>query len=328
MEPRSRYSNVSRRVWNDDGFRALSAPAPNAQTLWFRLLTGPELTNVPGLIPCWEAGLAQALRWSLEGFREAFREVSAQGMAEADWEAGLVWVPKAILHNRPASPNVIISWLPTWDLAPECELKLKAYQELKAFTDGLSEGFRKAFRKACRSPSLKAMANQEQEQEQDQEIPLSSDLSSPSQSLSQDRHSATTLRRSPMGDGAFGMAGKAWCEGVESVHGGDMIVMGAELERLNQAIRQGSAKTGENPVDWARRTGIAFARDGGKMSVFRFLEFLGGGGGTKKAQPGAGKAPPAPPGVEATPEEEAAAMAAIRGILSGAGRLPEKKAAS
>ena len=167
--PRTRYSRTSRRLWNDDGFRSLSAAPPNAQTLWLRLLTGPELTNIPGIIPAWEAGLAQALRWPLEGFREAFREVSAQGMAEADWEAGLVWVPNAIAHNRPESPNVVKSWLPTWDVTPECELKTKAYHELKAFVEGMGLAFAKAFAEACAEPYPKPSGNQEQEQEQEQE---------------------------------------------------------------------------------------------------------------------------------------------------------------
>jgi len=165
----ARYSRVLRRLWIDDGFRNLSAAPPNGQTLWLRLLTGTELTNIPGVIPVWEAGMAQALRWPIEGFREAFREVSEEGMAEADWDAGLVWVPKAISHNKPESPNVIRSWGSTWDLVPECELKVKIYLQLRAYVASLPDGFVKAFRQAIADPSR----NQEQEQEQEQEIPPS-----------------------------------------------------------------------------------------------------------------------------------------------------------
>lgn len=164
-----RFSKVSRRVWIDAKFCALSGPAPNAQTLWFRLLTGPELTNIPGLFQAWDAGLAQALRWPLEGFRKAFEEVSAKGLVEADWRVGLVWVPNAIEHNRPESPNVVRSWGGTWDLTPECDLKTRAYQRLEAFTKGMGEGFAKAFAEACGKPSGKACPNQEHEQEQEQE---------------------------------------------------------------------------------------------------------------------------------------------------------------
>ena len=162
----SRYSKVSRRVWGDLKFTELSAPQPNAQTLWFRLLTGPELTNIPGLFPARESGMAEALGWPLEAFRKAFREVSEKGMSKADWKHGLVWVPKAMEHNRPESPNVVIGWATLWVELPECSLKDQAFQALKAFTESLGEAYAKAFRKAFGEVS----PNQEQEQEPEQEI--------------------------------------------------------------------------------------------------------------------------------------------------------------
>jgi hypothetical protein len=166
MTAPGRYSKVSRRVWTDERCRALSSAPPNAQTLWFRLLTGPELTNIPGLFPAWEAGLAQALGWPLEGFRKAFGEVSSKGMAKADWIAGLVWVPKAIAHNRPESPNVVKSWWAAWADLPECKLKAEAHCSLRAFVEGMGEAFAKAFEEACGKASGKPCPNQEQEQEQ------------------------------------------------------------------------------------------------------------------------------------------------------------------
>lgn len=165
---RRRYSKVYRRIWNDARFRALSAPPPNGQTLFFRLLTGPELGNIPGLFSVGEAALAEALGWPLEGFRAAFaelsgeaipegfpegfpegyREGSREGLAKADWKARLVWIPKAIHNNPPESPNVIRSWRLLWDELPECPLKLEAYRYVKAFVEGLGEPFRKAFAEA------------------------------------------------------------------------------------------------------------------------------------------------------------------------------------
>jgi hypothetical protein len=150
-----RYSKVSRRMWNDEKFRELSAPPPNGQSLFQRLLTGPELTNIPGLIPTNDAGLARALKWPLEGFLEAFAEVSGQGMAEADWEAGLIWVPNAIKHNEPESPNVVVSWQTAWEEMPECDLKLQAWQHLRDYLNGKGESWVAAFEKACRKPSRK-----------------------------------------------------------------------------------------------------------------------------------------------------------------------------
>jgi hypothetical protein len=129
--------------------------------------------------------MAERLGWPLEGFREAFREVSGQAfqrgcvkpLVRADWKAHLVWVPKAIKYNMPQSPNVIRSWAGAWDELPECPLKVEAHQTLEGYLEGYSKAFGKAFADACRSPSGKASAklsekpssNQEQEQEQEQE---------------------------------------------------------------------------------------------------------------------------------------------------------------
>lgn len=165
MSDGRRYSKVYRRMWNDARFRALSPAAPCGQVLWLRLLTGPELTNIPGVFAIGEAALAEALGWPVEGFRKAFAEVSREGLAKADWRARVVFVPKAITYNAPESPNVIRSWRSAWDELPECALKTEAHRTLRAFVEGMGEGFRKAFAEALPEPS----ANQEQEQEQEQE---------------------------------------------------------------------------------------------------------------------------------------------------------------
>jgi hypothetical protein len=152
-----RYSIVSRRMWNDEGFRALSAPPPNGQTLFQRLLTGPELTNIPGVIPAFDAGMARALKWPLEGFLKAFQEVSDQGMAKADWEAGLIWVPNAIRHNVPGNPNIVLSWQTAWEEVPECDLKLEAWEGLSEFLKTKKDAWLEAFERACRKPSRKGL---------------------------------------------------------------------------------------------------------------------------------------------------------------------------
>lgn len=168
----ARYSIVLRRMWDDVGFRSLSSAPPNAQTLWMRLLTGPELGPIPGAIRARASGLAEALGWDLEPFRERFRELAAskpESMAKADWEAGFVFLPKAIIHNPPANPNVVKSWRDAWDELPECPLKLEAYQTLKRFVEPRGEPFAKAFAEAVAEPSGKGSGNQEQEQEQEQD---------------------------------------------------------------------------------------------------------------------------------------------------------------
>lgn len=124
--------------------------------------------------------MAEELGWDAEAFDKAFKEVSDQGMAEADFKARLVWLPKAIIHNKPESPNVVRSWRAELDLLPECALKSKAIEFLADHLKSLGDGYFSAFceitgrsLKARPKPSRetcgKATPNQEQEQEQEQE---------------------------------------------------------------------------------------------------------------------------------------------------------------
>src|ERR1700733_7171255 len=121
-----------------------SNAASHPQLLYLRLLTGPENTTLPGLFAAWAAGLAESLRWPVKGFQEAFRELSAKGFAEANWELGIVWLPRAIDVNRPDNPNVIKGWRSAWDEIPDCELKSRAFSRLSAITTEMGSAFSKA----------------------------------------------------------------------------------------------------------------------------------------------------------------------------------------
>jgi len=146
---------------------------PSGQSLWFFLLTGPFTGPIPGMFRAGKAAMAEELGWSIEAFDKAFQEVLTQGMARADFNAKFVWLPNAIKHNKPESPNVVRSWGKEFDLLPECDLKIAALIELKAFVDGLSAAYKKAFEEAfleaLKKPLPKTIPNQEQEQEQEQD---------------------------------------------------------------------------------------------------------------------------------------------------------------
>ena len=182
----SRYRKIEVRTWSDEKFRALSGIPPSGQGLWFFLLTGPHTTAIPGLFRAGRAAMAEELDWEQEAFDEAFREVSEQGMAKADFKAKLVWLPKAVQHNKPESPNVVRSWRVEMDLLPECELKREAIAGIRAALGAMGAPYVEAFDeilqprknaeekaspKPSAKPSAKAMANQEQEQEQDIGVP-------------------------------------------------------------------------------------------------------------------------------------------------------------
>lgn len=169
---RYRYRKVASRMWADERFLQLSRPQANAQTLWVYLMTGPHTTAIPGLFTAGEARLSEELGWSLREFRRCFQEIVSLGMAQADWQRRVVWLPKAVRYNEPESPNVVKAWRSALDEIPECPLKYVAAQAIKDFVQGLAEGFRKALGEgwpdADEKALLEALGNQEQEQEQEQ----------------------------------------------------------------------------------------------------------------------------------------------------------------
>jgi hypothetical protein len=141
-----RYRKVSVRIHGDEKIRRLSRPTPNGFDCFMYLLTARESTDVPGLIPAGISALAESLRWDREGFLRAFAELEREGLAVADWDAGLVWIPKAILHNPPENPNQVKGWADTWDdVIPESPLKAQAWDALNAYFATRGEGFVQAF---------------------------------------------------------------------------------------------------------------------------------------------------------------------------------------
>lgn len=164
-----RYRRISTRLWGDERFCALSKPKPNGQSLWIFLLTGPHTGPVPGLFSAGEAALAEVLGWPLAAFRRCWRELEQRGLVHADWRARVVWLPNAVRHNSPESPNVVRSWRAAIDDIPESALKGDALQSLQAFAEGLGEPYAKAFAEASGEKHPHPLANQDQEQEQEQE---------------------------------------------------------------------------------------------------------------------------------------------------------------
>jgi hypothetical protein len=161
----SRWRRYSTGTWDKPWFRALSAAAPNGQTLYTYLVTGPSTTAIPGLIQAGEAALSEALRWSLPGFRKAFREIQGQELAQADWNARLVWMPSLLADATPESPNVLRAWRTALEEIPPCELADEVRAAVEELVAGLTEPFRKAFAEGSRKTFRKTFANKKQEAE-------------------------------------------------------------------------------------------------------------------------------------------------------------------
>lgn len=176
----ARYRKVEVKTWVDNKFRQLSPMPPSGRGLWLFLMTGPFTGPIPGLFRAGRAAMAEELEWNIEAFDEAFQEVSSQGMAKADFKERLVWLPNALKHNKPESPNVVRSWRDEIELLPECDLKNEAIANIRNHLMALGTAYLQAFdeiltdenkpsAKAYRKASPKTTPNQEQEQEQEQE---------------------------------------------------------------------------------------------------------------------------------------------------------------
>lgn len=176
----ARYRKVEVKTWVDNKFRQLSPMPPSGRGLWLFLMTGPFTGPIPGLFRAGRAAMAEELEWDIEAFDEAFREVSSQGMAKADFKERLIWLPNALKHNKPESPNVVRSWRDEIELLPECDLKNEAIASIRNHLMALGAAYLQAFDeiltdenkpspKASRKASPKTTPNQEQEQEQEQE---------------------------------------------------------------------------------------------------------------------------------------------------------------
>jgi len=153
------YRIVDVRIWSDEKFRALSH---DGKLVFLYCLTHPNLTAL-GVMRANIPGLAIDLGFEAKAFRKAFGEALVKGLLEFDERSGIVWFPRFIRYNPPQSPNVIRSWVKPFDLIPEGETKILIYQNLKTFTEGLSEGFRKAFDEAFEKLRLIRIRNQEQD---------------------------------------------------------------------------------------------------------------------------------------------------------------------
>jgi hypothetical protein len=144
----SRYRKIEVRTWSDESFRELSPLQPSGQALWFYLLTGPQTGPIPGLYRAGRAAMAEELEWPLDAFYDKFTELEARSMAKADWKARLVWLPNAIKHNKPESPNVVRSWRTELDLLPECALKREAIAHLRQALADMGPSYLQAFAEA------------------------------------------------------------------------------------------------------------------------------------------------------------------------------------
>jgi hypothetical protein len=206
------------------------------------------------------------LEWPLKGFRSAWIELERQHMVRADWASRLIWIPNAVRHNPPESPNVVRSWRPSVDDLPECALKTEALVVLRKACEGLGEAFVKAFDEAFPGisdrASPKLWPNQEQDQEQEQEFRSASGLpeglpeSPPEQVAVHQARFERFIAAYPIREHTQS-AWDAWCAlGPPSEPSACQIVAGAEQyavsARVRHALERGETQFIKSPANWLK----------------------------------------------------------------------------
>ncbi len=141
------YRKVLVRVWRDARVRALSGPAPNAQTLWLYLLTS-DVATIPGLAPIGALGLAERLVWEPEPTAAALSELEQEGFLERDPRAPLIWIAGALRQeiHAPDNPNVAMNWGKALEHVPECPLRIRAVSQIEELLLHLGDSYLEAWR--------------------------------------------------------------------------------------------------------------------------------------------------------------------------------------
>src|SRR5688572_22939931 len=114
-------------MWKDGKFRSLST---GAKLVFNYLLTGPETTNIPGVVPVGFLSVSEGIGEPFETVSEWLEEVSPGGLARYDRQARLAWVPNRIKYDPPTSPTVVKGWAKTWGDLPDSPLLLDIYKTL------------------------------------------------------------------------------------------------------------------------------------------------------------------------------------------------------
>lgn len=123
------YHRINPVLWDDDKFIDLDDLTGK---LWLLILTGPQVTSLPGLQRCDTHSLAKTLRRPVVSVAESLQKLSDLKMIRVDLSWGVFCIPSAPEHNPAASSYDIESWWKNWNKIPDCNLKFHHIENLKA----------------------------------------------------------------------------------------------------------------------------------------------------------------------------------------------------
>lgn len=148
----SKYGKVPRELWHEPWFRSA---AGNVRELALYLLTGPRSLSIPGVTLARAAVVADDLGWSSKRMRVALAALTDLGWVEVDQEAGVMFVPSALMQrglateiNKPGSLNAAVGWVLGLDDIPTGPARDRIIEVMTAHGDQLGGEFPSKIRRA------------------------------------------------------------------------------------------------------------------------------------------------------------------------------------
>lgn len=127
MDSQLSYRKIALQTRAEGWYRSLSGPRPNARSLFDFLVASGWDQSIPGLFVCSLGQVAHELGWEASDVERTWQEISDAGVGVADWQAGVVWIPRCFMVNLP-SERRIRTWRWSFPLVPECSIKRAAYR--------------------------------------------------------------------------------------------------------------------------------------------------------------------------------------------------------
>jgi len=144
-----RHRRVDVRYHKDAKVRPLSK---DGRALFLHCLCCGFDRGPPGLLDTLPEQLAKVVNCPPRELVATMREIQKAGIMEADWEAGVIWIPNRVYGDEPRSPDNVRAWAGGWDEVAECALKAKAWETLRAYCESRGAPFVEAFMAACPHP--------------------------------------------------------------------------------------------------------------------------------------------------------------------------------
>ena len=126
------YRKINPLLWDDEWFVGLT---DFDRIVWFAILTGPQVRQIPGLMIATAATIADYLRRDAADVAGVLVRFAAEGRVELDARARMLRVVNAprwaAEHGEPENPNVIKGWWKAWKELPTCDLKRRHAKALR-----------------------------------------------------------------------------------------------------------------------------------------------------------------------------------------------------